>query len=347
MSSTSASGPPPTRKKIGSLQPQTFVWVERCIINEDGGSDWCLVERNNKKGWVNSKLPDPRRATDPEFLDVPPPDLHSSHARVDFDGRVMSQQGHLRPVSFDGCQSRSRRADPRQLGREPPPRRLGRLRCIGQGDRLGRRHLAPGLSALRHQVDAGPGDGHLRLDRQVRADRRGAGAGLRLAPRRGRARHRRHAVPRATSGLRHRDLECGAHQPSNAAAREALRSAGESPSALHNNCSGKHSGMLSVARALGVPTAHYVDRDHPVQVKVRAAVEAVHRRVADRGSLRHRRLLDPDLGRAALAPSPAALREWRQGRGFPPISPPRPTASSTPPRAIRASSPAPATSTPS
>jgi L-asparaginase II len=76
-------------------------------------------------------------------------------------------------------------------------------------------------------------------------------------------------------GLAPSDLECGAHQPSNAAAREALRRTGEAPSALHNNCSGKHSGMLSVARALGVPTAHYVERDHPVQVKVRAAVETV------------------------------------------------------------------------
>ena len=42
-------------QKIGALQPKTFVWVERCIVNEDGGSDWCLVERNNKKGWVNSR----------------------------------------------------------------------------------------------------------------------------------------------------------------------------------------------------------------------------------------------------------------------------------------------------
>lgn len=76
-------------------------------------------------------------------------------------------------------------------------------------------------------------------------------------------------------GLTPSDLECGAHQPNNSVAREALRAAGQSPSALHNNCSGKHSGMLSVARALGVPTAHYVDRDHPVQVKVREAIETV------------------------------------------------------------------------
>jgi L-asparaginase II len=76
-------------------------------------------------------------------------------------------------------------------------------------------------------------------------------------------------------GLRASDLECGAHQPSNAAAREALRAEHHEPSALHNNCSGKHSGMLSVAKALGVPTEHYVDLDHPVQRQVRAAIEAV------------------------------------------------------------------------
>ncbi|HEY4203239.1 MAG TPA: asparaginase [Devosiaceae bacterium] len=76
-------------------------------------------------------------------------------------------------------------------------------------------------------------------------------------------------------GLSKDDLECGAHQPSNGAAREALRQAGELPSQLHNNCSGKHSGMLSVARALGVPTEGYVGREHPVQVRVRAAIETV------------------------------------------------------------------------
>lgn len=71
------------------------------------------------------------------------------------------------------------------------------------------------------------------------------------------------------------DLECGAHEPTNPAARKALRAAGQAPSALHNNCSGKHSGMLSVARALGVSAEGYVERDHPVQQKVRAAIETV------------------------------------------------------------------------
>lgn len=76
-------------------------------------------------------------------------------------------------------------------------------------------------------------------------------------------------------GLSAADLECGAHMPTNGAARDALRAAGEQPSPLHNNCSGKHSGMLSVALAMGVPTAGYVGREHAVQQAVRAAVEAV------------------------------------------------------------------------
>ncbi len=76
-------------------------------------------------------------------------------------------------------------------------------------------------------------------------------------------------------GLSASDLECGAHAPSFGPAREALRARGEKPTSLHNNCSGKHSGMLAVAEALGVPTAHYVDRDHPVQKAVRAGVELV------------------------------------------------------------------------
>lgn len=76
-------------------------------------------------------------------------------------------------------------------------------------------------------------------------------------------------------GLSAADLECGAHQPTNARAREALRRAGLEPTPLHNNCSGKHSGMLSVAKALGVPIKDYVTLDHPVQKAVRAAVETV------------------------------------------------------------------------
>ena len=42
-------------QKIGAFEPKVHVWVERCIVNETGGSDWCLVERGEQKGWVNSR----------------------------------------------------------------------------------------------------------------------------------------------------------------------------------------------------------------------------------------------------------------------------------------------------
>jgi L-asparaginase II len=100
--------------------------------------------------------------------------------------------------------------------------------------------------------------------------------GLACASHHGEADHVRVAQKMlAASGLSVDDLECGAHPPSNAAARKALEGASERPSALHNNCSGKHAGMLSVARALGIDTKGYISGDHEVQKRVRAAVEAV------------------------------------------------------------------------
>jgi L-asparaginase II len=61
------------------------------------------------------------------------------------------------------------------------------------------------------------------------------------------------------------DLECGAHAP----AGEAVRGPWNP---LHNNCSGKHAGFLTVARHLGVPSRGYIDRAHPVQQLVTAAI---------------------------------------------------------------------------
>lgn len=76
-------------------------------------------------------------------------------------------------------------------------------------------------------------------------------------------------------GLTASNLECGAHLPTNRNARKTLAGAAVLPTELHNNCSGKHAGMLAVAKALDVPTKGYVLRDHPVQKLVRAGVEAV------------------------------------------------------------------------
>lgn len=76
-------------------------------------------------------------------------------------------------------------------------------------------------------------------------------------------------------GLGPDDLECGAHPPLNPAAAQALIRAGEAPSALHNNCSGKHAGFLTTACHLGEPTRGYIDADHPVQRRVEAALAAM------------------------------------------------------------------------
>lgn len=48
--------PAPYSRKTGELSPRVHVWVERCIIAEDNGSDWCLVERARQRGWVNSRF---------------------------------------------------------------------------------------------------------------------------------------------------------------------------------------------------------------------------------------------------------------------------------------------------
>ena len=73
-------------------------------------------------------------------------------------------------------------------------------------------------------------------------------------------------------GLSGNDLECGADTPSDLAAAQALVRAGEQPSALHNNCSGKHTGFLSTALHCGEPTRGYILPNHPVQRRVEAAL---------------------------------------------------------------------------
>ena len=71
------------------------------------------------------------------------------------------------------------------------------------------------------------------------------------------------------------DLECGAHAPYNAAAAWALAASGAEPDASHNNCSGKHTGFLTLARHLGVPTTGYIRYEHPVQQRVLGVLESM------------------------------------------------------------------------
>lgn len=76
----------------------------------------------------------------------------------------------------------------------------------------------------------------------------------------------------AKAGLDVTALACGTHWPSSHAAAFALARTG-APSALHNNCSGKHTGFLCVACATGVDHAGYWRPEHAVQRAVLAVLE--------------------------------------------------------------------------
>jgi L-asparaginase II len=67
-------------------------------------------------------------------------------------------------------------------------------------------------------------------------------------------------------------LECGAQMPLRGGAQIPLYKAGLKPSALHNNCSGKHAGFVCVACATGEDPKGYVKADHPTMRMVTAAV---------------------------------------------------------------------------
>lgn len=73
-------------------------------------------------------------------------------------------------------------------------------------------------------------------------------------------------------GAREEDLACGPHPPHHAPTAEALVRRGVMPTRRHNNCSGKHTGFLTLARHLGAPFAGYHLSEHPVQRAVRVAV---------------------------------------------------------------------------
>jgi L-asparaginase II len=68
------------------------------------------------------------------------------------------------------------------------------------------------------------------------------------------------------------DLLCGAHVPYDEKAAAELRAAGDEPSALHNNCSGKHAGMLLATQVMDIPSADYIDAAHPLQDTMRATL---------------------------------------------------------------------------
>jgi L-asparaginase II len=66
-------------------------------------------------------------------------------------------------------------------------------------------------------------------------------------------------------GLEEGDLACGPHEPLSNRGAKLLREAGERPTRLHNNCSGKHAAMLACAHTAGWPMYGYERQGHDVQ----------------------------------------------------------------------------------
>ena len=84
----------------------------------------------------------------------------------------------------------------------------------------------------------------------------------------------------AKAGVDVAALECGAHWPYDDGAVKAMARAGQAPSALHNNCSGKHAGFVCVGcllagrRGVADFLRGYVRPEHPVMREVGAALQA-------------------------------------------------------------------------
>lgn len=110
----------------------------------------------------------------------------------------------------------------------------------------------------------------------------------------------------AKSGNSEACYECGAHWPHERKDVIALAKAGEEPRAIHNNCSGKHAGMLALARHLGAAAEGYVQLGHPVQTAVAEAMG---------------RFCDVDLATAPVGTDGCSVPTWafplrNMARGF-------------------------------
>ena len=68
-------------------------------------------------------------------------------------------------------------------------------------------------------------------------------------------------------GFSETDLRCGPQPSKDPYVKKQMLEKGQSPCQIHNNCSGKHAGFLSVSRHLNAGP-EYTDPDHPVQLMV-------------------------------------------------------------------------------
>lgn len=69
-------------------------------------------------------------------------------------------------------------------------------------------------------------------------------------------------------GLSETLLGCGVHAPYSHETYESLLRSGEKPKPVHNNCSGKHTGLLLTAKQCGYDLGTYLEKDHPLQQEI-------------------------------------------------------------------------------
>ena len=72
----------------------------------------------------------------------------------------------------------------------------------------------------------------------------------------------------AKIGIDEGDLKCGIHWPADKETSNAMRAHGESPTPLHHNCSGKHTGMLALAKMQNRSLDDYLEPEHPIQEQI-------------------------------------------------------------------------------
>ena len=76
----------------------------------------------------------------------------------------------------------------------------------------------------------------------------------------------------ARIGCAERDLLCGPHPPLSERVAQDYAARGVRLTAAYSNCSGKHAGMLALARHHGWPVERYTSGDHPVQQRCLAEI---------------------------------------------------------------------------
>jgi L-asparaginase II len=71
-------------------------------------------------------------------------------------------------------------------------------------------------------------------------------------------------------GLDESALQCGVHLPYRESEAHALLRRGEQPTAIYNNCSGKHAGILALCKVLGADVTTYMEENNPAQQRILA-----------------------------------------------------------------------------